>query len=177
MYVNNRMGISEISRIRRAMSSTVRRVVPARRARSAPRWITGPSAIGSENGTPSSIRSQPPRSSAATSSGVRSGVGSPAVMYAIRPARPRSLRRSKSRLIRVWLIEILHVLAINIGVLVAAAGEVHHDNLSLCSGRAAEGFGDGRRRFQRGNDALGARQRARGVQRILIGGVDVLGSA
>jgi len=42
-------------------------VVPARNARSPARWITGPSAIGSENGTPSSIKSAPPRSSASIS--------------------------------------------------------------------------------------------------------------
>ena len=45
----------------------------------AARAITGPSAVGSEKGTPSSMRSAPPRSRAATNSGVRSGAGSPAV--------------------------------------------------------------------------------------------------
>ena len=43
------------------------------------RWITGPSAMGSEKGTPNSTRSAPPRTSASTSSGVRKGDGSPAV--------------------------------------------------------------------------------------------------
>jgi hypothetical protein len=49
-------------------------------ARSVARWITGPSAIGSENGTPSSITSAPARASACISGTVRSGAGSPAAM-------------------------------------------------------------------------------------------------
>src|SRR5579884_931609 len=168
------MGISEVSRMRRAISSTVRSVVPARSARSAPRWITGPSAIGSENGTPSSIRSQPPRSSAATSSGVCSGVGSPAVMYATSPVRSCALRESKSRAIRVWLIEVLHVLAIDVRVFVAAAGEVHDENAALLGRRTAQSFSDSVRRFQCRNDSFGAGKRTRGRKRVGIGGIDVL---
>ena len=44
------------------------------------RWITGPSAIGSENGTPSSITSEPAATMACMSSGVMSANGKPAVM-------------------------------------------------------------------------------------------------
>ena len=36
-------------------------VVPEARAREAERWMVGPSAIGSENGTPSSMTSRPRR--------------------------------------------------------------------------------------------------------------------
>ena len=71
------------SRIRLRISRTISRMPGERGARPqralGARWITGPSAIGSENGTPSSIRSAPPRSSASTSGTVASGVGSPAV--------------------------------------------------------------------------------------------------
>ncbi len=73
-------GTWEFRRISAAIPSTFLRLVPARSARSDARWITGPSAIGSENGTPNSTRSTPPRSSAATSPGVLSSDGSPAVM-------------------------------------------------------------------------------------------------
>src|SRR2546428_101151 len=59
-----------------ATSSRMRgSVVPAASARAAERWRTGPSAIGSENGTPSSIASAPSASAARTRSCVvgRSG--------------------------------------------------------------------------------------------------------
>ena len=41
------------------MPSTPRRVAPDASARSVARWITGPSASGSENGTPISRTSAP----------------------------------------------------------------------------------------------------------------------
>ncbi len=44
------------------MSSTPSSVAPAASARSVARWITGPSASGSENGTPISRTSAPARS-------------------------------------------------------------------------------------------------------------------
>ena len=53
--------------------------MPRASARSLAFWITGPSAIGSENGTPSSIMSAPPAASACMISGVASANGSPAV--------------------------------------------------------------------------------------------------
>jgi hypothetical protein len=46
-------------RTRPTISRTPRSVVPALRARSLARWITGPSAVGSLNGTPTSITSAP----------------------------------------------------------------------------------------------------------------------
>ena len=47
------------------MSSTSSGVTPASSARVPAAWITGPSASGSENGTPSSIRSAPASAAAA----------------------------------------------------------------------------------------------------------------
>ena len=44
----------------RASSMTEGTVAPAASARVPAAWITGPSASGSENGTPSSTRSAPP---------------------------------------------------------------------------------------------------------------------
>ena len=71
---------SSVSRKRRTMSSTRVRLTWCLSARSQAAWITGPSAMGSENGTPSSSRSAPASTSACISGTVTSGCGSPAVM-------------------------------------------------------------------------------------------------
>src|SRR2546430_2432694 len=52
--------------------------------------MTGPSAIGSENGNPTSIRFAPPRSSAASNARVVLRSGNPAAMNGIRAICPRS---------------------------------------------------------------------------------------
>src|SRR2546421_5701290 len=62
--------------------------------------MTGPSAIGSENGTPSSIASAPARSSSSTMRGVVATSGSPHVTYAITPHRDSARRCLKRRLTR-----------------------------------------------------------------------------
>jgi hypothetical protein len=62
------------------MPSTSPRPTPFFRARSPERWTTGPSAMGSENGTPSSRMSAPASTSARISGTVSEGCGSPAVM-------------------------------------------------------------------------------------------------
>src|SRR5580704_7646797 len=69
-------------RVRRWLtsSSTPARVVPPRNARSLARWMTGPSATGSLNGTPSSIMSAPASAAASTILALASSEGSPAVM-------------------------------------------------------------------------------------------------
>src|SRR5579872_1874200 len=79
---------------RSAIHKTSLIFVPFFRARYDAAWITGPSAIGSENGTPSSIASAPARASASTTRTVVSRSGSPQVTYAIKPQR----RLSRSRL-------------------------------------------------------------------------------
>jgi hypothetical protein len=53
--------------------------MPRASARSLAFWMTGPSAIGSEKGTPSSMMSAPPSASACMICGVESANGSPAV--------------------------------------------------------------------------------------------------
>src|SRR5690606_15143304 len=67
--------------------------IPAPRAsaRSELRWMVGPSAIGSENGTPSSSTSAPAATSACITGTVASSNGSPAVMKGIRALRPAAL--------------------------------------------------------------------------------------
>jgi hypothetical protein len=75
--------------------STWRRLMPCASARSEARWMVGPSAIGSENGTPSSMMSAPPSTSACISGSVSAAPGSPAVMKgisALRPRRPQALK-------------------------------------------------------------------------------------
>ncbi len=52
---------------------------PSASAASPAFWITGPSAIGSEKGTPSSITSAPASTMPCISSGVMSAKGKPAV--------------------------------------------------------------------------------------------------
>src|ERR1700674_1351603 len=82
----------------RNAATTVRtssRPTPWASARSDARWITGPSAIGSENGTPSSITSAPAEVSARISGTVAASEGSPAVMYGISAARPAARSLSK----------------------------------------------------------------------------------
>ena len=68
-------------------------------ARSELRWITGPSAIGSENGTPSSITSAPACTSACITGTVASSDGSPAVMKGTSALRPEALSRENFSLI------------------------------------------------------------------------------
>src|SRR5690606_24777369 len=64
-------------------------------ARSEDCWITGPSAIGSENGTPSSSTSAPAATRACITGTVASTEGSPAVMKGIRPGRPATFSAAK----------------------------------------------------------------------------------
>src|SRR6185437_7021468 len=61
--------------------------------------MTGPSAIGSENGSPSSITSAPACSSAWISSTVRSSSGYPAVMYGTSARLPATRSAAKRRAI------------------------------------------------------------------------------
>ena len=62
------------------MARTWARPMPRASAFSPAFWITGPSAMGSEKGTPSSITSEPAATIACISSGVMSANGKPAVM-------------------------------------------------------------------------------------------------
>ena len=58
-YENAISGTSLFARTARAMAKISRMVVPRCSARCAAAWMTGPSAMGSENGTPSSMQSAP----------------------------------------------------------------------------------------------------------------------
>ena len=65
------------------ISNTLSVVTPPESALTLAPWITGPSAVGSENGIPSSIRSAPASYIAYTSCSVTSRDGSPQVMNGI----------------------------------------------------------------------------------------------
>src|SRR6267142_2159485 len=82
------------------MRSTSASPTPCFSARSPERWITGPSAIGSENGTPSSRMSEPASTRPRMSGTVSEGCGSPAVMYgmsALRLLFPSASKRHRMR--------------------------------------------------------------------------------
>src|SRR5262245_19050341 len=117
------------------MPSTSASEVPCFNARSLERWMVGPSAIGSEKGTPSSMMSAPPETSASMMGTVAAGLGSPAVTKGI-----------SAFLFCAWSLlnacamrdmSELHPGAFGDGVhvLVAAAGEVDQQHLVLAQGR------------------------------------------
>src|SRR5216110_2253492 len=81
---------------RRMRSRTPSNVTPFASARCELAWITGPSAIGSENGTPTSMTSAPASSSACSSSNERARSGWPAVTYTIN-ARLLDARNAANR--------------------------------------------------------------------------------
>src|SRR6266403_2455128 len=151
------------SRICRTRSITRASVAPFFRARSDARWIVGPSASGSLNGTPSSITSAPASARARTNLCVASSDGSPAVMYATMPSSP-AVRSSEKRFeIRV---EFWDALVIDVGrlkqplirvhVLVAAAGEVDDDQVAGLELRQPfDEARDGVRGFERRDNTFG----------------------
>src|SRR5512143_168214 len=142
-------------------------------ARSDARWITGPSAMGSENGTPSSMMSAPASTSACINGTVRPLPGSPAVMNGIRAflfCACSAVKVSPMRLM-VWSSENSvrmgmpglqrdpRYLRHGVDVLVTASGQVHQDDLVLAQGRREFlGVGHGMAGFERGDDAFVAAQ-------------------
>src|SRR5882672_3236049 len=84
-YVMTTTGIS--SAARRIWSSTRGTVIPWSSAVWVERWMVGPSARGSENGTPTSTKSAPAAATCRRASSDTSGVGNPAVRYGMSAAR------------------------------------------------------------------------------------------
>ncbi len=83
--MNSTIGASMADRVSRIIFSAPRSVDPLASARSDARWITGPSASGSENGIPTSRTSAPFFASETRISAVRARSGSPAVTKATSP--------------------------------------------------------------------------------------------
>src|SRR6185369_8096506 len=139
-YENAISGICERSRIARAIANTSWIVVPFASERIDAAWITGPSAIGSENGMPSSIASAPAASSSSTMRGVSP---SPHVTYAITPQRASFFKRLKSALTRFMRRHLRHVL-------VAAPAQIHQHH--RVRNRIAHQPPERVRRLERGDD-------------------------
>src|ERR1043165_2013075 len=154
------------SRTARAIVKMSPIVVPFASARIAAAWITGPSAIGSENGTPSSIASAP----ASASARMMSAVGpSPHVTYPIRPRRPSSRRRRKSCLTRFKRGHLRHVF-------VAAPAQIRHHDFAppeIVTQQPPERV----RRLERGDDPLALAQFVERLEREVVAAVVVLDAA
>ena len=81
------------------IASVFFKVMPDFKARRLEAWIAGPSAIGSENGMPSSITSAPASASPPRIFAEVAPSGSPAVRNVTSPPRPASFSAAK-RLVR-----------------------------------------------------------------------------
>ena len=101
-YPIRSIGVLEsIRRKSRTISTTVTRLTPFAKARSDDFCMAGPSASGSENGTPSSRISTPPLTNAWSAGTVVSIDGSPAVMKETSAVLPSRLYVSSRRPIRL----------------------------------------------------------------------------
>src|SRR5271156_5926612 len=166
------MGTCVLRRSRTTSARIPASVVPPFRARSLARWMVGPSATGSLNGTPSSITSAPASAAASAIFSVASSDGSPAVMYATRPSWPASASSRKRRPMRppvfpasVCAAEVdLGIAASDIAgesvhVFIAAAGKIQYDDLILLHFRSPPRQLRNRvRGFKRGNNPFGPRE-------------------
>src|SRR5215471_6040681 len=187
------MGVDESSRRNVAtIASTSFMPTLCASARSEARWITGPSAIGSEKGTPSSIKSAPASTSACSRGTVTVGEGSPAVTYGIsavppevrRLAKQASMRfmRQKRRLRPARRIALRAAEEMKPGaigdrrhVLVAATGEIHEqDSVAWQRRRETSRVRERVARFERRNDAFEQAAVAEGSQRLVVGDRDIL---
>src|SRR5258708_11551290 len=163
--------VESVRRNSAPIASTSRNPTLCLSARSEERWITGPSAMGSENGTPSSITSAPFFASACITATVCRGLGSPAVTEGM--SAERRAARSFSNVAGMRLKRFLECdsrgLAHGMHVLVAAPREVHEQNLVAAHrGRELHGVGDRMARLERGNDSFEAAQRMEGFQRLVV---------
>src|SRR5699024_10327068 len=105
-------------------------VTPPRRARRLASWITGPSAVGSEKGMPSSIRSAPLAAIARTVAAVVSRSGSPQVRKGM-----KAFPWAKAAWILSYILEVLPSIAGDgRAVLVPPPGEGDDDALFLPHG-------------------------------------------
>src|SRR5258708_8398247 len=167
------------------IASPLPRPTPCFNARSEERWITGPSAIGSEKGTPSSITSAPALTTACITATVSPGEGSPAVTNGI--SAERFAARSFSKVAVIRLIGGVsrpggsrrerdpRGLADGVHVLVAAAREVHEEDAVLGDRRGElHRIGERVARLERRYDPLEAAERVEGGERLVVGDGHVL---
>src|SRR2546425_1132042 len=90
-------GIVPLLRKRSTSPSVSSAPTPEASAPSEARWISGPSAIGSEKGMPISIARTPRRSRRHIISSVASSEGKPAVRKGMRPVVPRPAAKARPR--------------------------------------------------------------------------------
>src|SRR4051812_3027569 len=172
------MGAEICDRTFAIVASAVRRLPPAASARSVARWITGPSASGSENGTPTSSTSAPARSSAFRISADRGRSGSPAVVNVISPGRPSARRRTNVSSIREPLRRAAKGLLHRVDILVSTTRQVHQHVRGWPKFPSDSlGVSDGVRRFERRENAFELRKRPERGKRLLVGDIRVLGAA
>src|SRR5438105_1029013 len=149
--------------------------------------MTGPSAIGSENGMPSSIASAPARSNSSTIRGVVPTSGSPHVTYATAPQRSSLRRCLKRRLTRFIVISgrsldslrSLGNAALERGdlrnVLVAAPAQIRdHDCVSFDASAESQQPSERMRRLERGNDPFALAQLVKRLEREIVAAVVIL---
>src|SRR6185312_14321869 len=175
-------------RKRRTMARVRGNVSPAFSARKPAAWIAGPSAIGSVKAMPSSMMSAPALGRPRSSASEVSGSGSPDVMKVTRPARPADLSSAKRRPMRVVrMVSLMPALALQLDaerfcdrehVLVAAAADVHHQQIVLRQGRRQlRGMGQRVRRLERRQDALELGAEQHRLDGLLVGGRDIFDAA
>ena len=155
-------------------STTDASVVPRSSARVPAAWMTGPSMIGSENGSPTSSASTPASTSAAAV--VEPVVGAPGHevgdaaacgrQRAVRPARRRAARRAGA-------VTAGGQEGRDVGhVLVATTGQAdeHRGTGGDGAPRLAQHPRDGVRGLERRDDPLGAREALERVEHLVVGG-------
>src|SRR4051794_9203049 len=177
-----------------SMIRSVSRVrTPPASAMSLAFWITGPSITGSEYGSSTSITSHPASAIATIEAMLPSTVGNPAGMQPTRTARPSaralpntSLMLTGSLLLprhdRLLLVEDAEVGARGVHILVAAAGQVHHDRrrpaqLGGQPGRDPRGAGEGVRALDGRDDPFGTAEQLERRHRLRVGDRFVAGPA
>src|SRR5574344_1640878 len=140
-------------RRRPASSKTLSVVVPASRALMLACWITGPSAVGSENGMPSSISDAPADCIATTHSSVVAISGYPHVINGI-----NAFPDVKADL--MLLIDVLPSVARDCRtVFVSASGDRYYDDfVTVKRRREFHRVGDGVSRLDRRNNAFYTRE-------------------
>src|SRR5678815_1636406 len=113
--------------------------------------MTGPSAIGSLNGTPSSIKVAC-GASVTRSCSVVARLGSPAVMYGTKPFFPSRFRVVKASAMRPTLLR-LQSFAHGIYVFISASGKIHdYDLVATQRARHLQPMRHRVCRLERGND-------------------------
>src|SRR5664279_5174838 len=186
----------------RTAASTCVMPTPRARARSLAFWITGPSAMGSLNGTPSSMMSAPAAAIANMIAAVPSACGSPVVMYGMTALRWHSRSAAKVALMRLIAgpgatpaararrdpssgtgvtlssrssprVELRH----GGDVLVATARQVDEQVLIAAQGRCElHRVGNRMARLERGDDAFGAAEPVKRRERFLVGDAYIFGA-